>query len=153
MNWLKSGILIVAVLSAVLAAPTTFADEDSSRLPKTSIPIHYDLQLRSNVHLGQRAFEGTVRIEIEIVQDTDVITLHNRRLNVTEVKLYDSSDVEVDILSYDEDLTKEFLHIRLNPGVLNAKDHFTVEISYNGQLSTGTDGFYRSSYKIGSETR
>lgn len=153
MKWLKSGILLVAVFSTVQAAPTPFADEDSSRLPKTSFPIHYDLQLKSNVHLGQRGFEGKVVIEIQIVADTDLITLHNRRLTITGVTLTDLSDNEIPILPFEEDTTKEFLHIRTNAITLTSNERYKVEIRYTGQLSTGTDGFYRSSYKVGSITR
>lgn len=152
MKWLKSGILLVAVLSTVQTAPTLFADEDSMRLPKTSKPIHYDISLKTDVHEGLRSFEGEVLIEIEIAEDTNVITLHNRELTILEVKLLDETNNLVETL-HQEEIEKEFLHIETTSKPLLSGEKYTIEISYSGLLQLGTSGFYRSSYKVDNETR
>lgn len=153
MKWLKGGILFVAVLSAVLAAPTPFADEDSFRLPQTSRPIHYDIELKTDVHSGQSAFQGKVKIDIEIVEDTNVITLHNRGLKNLDVKLFDAASAPVALATLREDVDKDFLHIETETKNLLAGESYTIEITYDGILQVGTSGFYRSSYKVDGETR
>lgn len=152
MKWLISGILFVVLVATATAAPTPFADDDPLRLPKTSKPISYDLTLTTNVHSGTRAFSGTVKIEIEIVTNTDVLTLHNRGLTVGTVKLLDVSGAELRS-SVTQETDKEFVHVQSDSRSLIAGEKVNLEIEFTGQLSTGTSGFYRSSYTIGSETR
>lgn len=152
MKWLRSGILLVVLIATVKTAPAPFADEESLRLPKTSKPISYDLTLTTNVHNGEREFSGLVKIVIEIVEATDFITLHNRGLTIESVKLKNAAEAELDI-SFSEDKPKEFLIIESLTRPLDVGSRFTVEISYKGFLQGGTNGFYRSSYLVGSETR
>jgi Peptidase M1 N-terminal domain len=153
MKWLRSGIVLVLLISAVTAAPVDLADEDGSlRLPQSSWPLSYDLTLTTNVHAGTRAYTGKVIIAIEIKQTTDFITLHNRGLTINSVKLISSSDVELEI-AHTNDAAKEFLVIEslTVPLVLGAR--LTIEIEFNGLLQTGTSGFYRSSYVFDKVTR
>lgn len=153
MKWLKSGIFLVVFLSSLWAAPTPFADDDGSlRLPKTSIPLHYDITLTTTVHLGQRAFNGIVKIEIEIVENTNLITLHNRGLEVQSATLKMENDTLVTV-TISDDKAKEFLNIRSATRELLAGEKFTLELEYSGLLQLGTSGFYRSSYRVASVTR
>lgn len=153
MKWLSSRIFLVVLITTANAAPTTRADvDDPSRLPTSSIPISYDLTLTTNVHDGTRAFNGTVKIEIEIKEATDVITLHNSGLTVQSLKLFNSTDEEI-LTSLTEETDYDFIRIQSTSRSLQAGEIFTVEASFTGELSTGTSGFYRSSYSIENETR
>lgn len=152
MKWLKSGIFLVVLITTAAAAPAPFADEDSLRLPKSSIPISYDLTLMTNVHTGARAFSGFEKIEIEIKEATDSITLHNRGLTVESVKLVNAAGTELDI-SLENDGPREFLVIESTLATLQVGNVYTIEIGFSGLLQAGTSGFYRSSYKVGAETR
>lgn len=153
MKWLKSGILLVVLLSTAKAAPAPLADDDenSLRLPKSSAPISYDLELTTNVHSGQRALTGFVKIEIEIKETTDFITLHNRGLTIGDVKLINSNSAELDI-EISSDLEKEFLVIESLTRPLQVGELYSIEISYRGNLQLGTSGFYRSSYRVADGT-
>jgi aminopeptidase N len=153
MKWLRSGILLVVLVSAVTAAPVQFDDEDGSlRLPKSSWPLSYDLTLTTNVHVGTRGFTGKVIIAVEIREATDFITLHNRGLTINSVKLISSSENELE-MDWNEDTTKEFLIIESLVTPLQAGARVTVEIEFDGYLNLGTSGFYRSSYISESATR
>lgn len=158
MKWPKSGkfVFLLIFLSTTWAAPAPvpFADEDSFRLPTSSVPIRYDLTLTTNVHLanGQRAFSGNVKIEIEIKENSNLITLHNRGLSIQSVKLTDDDGEEVEI-TFTPEAEKDFLHIQSPDHPLQAVEHYTIEIAFTGQLQTGTSGFYRSSYNPGTGTR
>lgn len=154
MKWLKSGILLVALLATVRAAPAPIAndDEDSLRLPRNSAPIHYDIALTTNVHTSARAFTGNVRIEIEILETSFSITLHNRGLQIDEVKLTSFGGADVEIVTR-LDAEKEFLIIESQSAALQYDEHYFIDISYRGQLQLGTTGFYRSSYRVDGGTR
>lgn len=155
MKWLKSGVFLCAILSSSWAAPAPLADEDSLRLPQSSFPLSYDIALSTNVHEnGQRAFTGAVKIEIEIKETTDSITLHNRQLviNFPSVKLTNSVGTELQI-AVTEETAKEFIHIESVGQPLTPGATYTLEISYSGLLQTGTSGFYRSSYTVNGVTR
>lgn len=154
MKWLKSGILLAVLLATVNTAPSQEADaeEGELRLPKSSVPMHYDLELTTNVHDGSRSISGIVRINIEIRENTDFITLHNHGLTMDEVKLIASSQAELAI-AYTLDEEKEFLIIESLTQPLQVGQLFTLEISYRGLLQLDTIGFYRSSYRVDGGTR
>lgn len=148
MKWLKSGVFFLVILSLSRAAPAPKADDDESlRLPHTSVPVSYDIALKTDVHESSRVFTGTVKIEIEIKETTDFITLHNRQLVIdhASVKLTSSVGGELPV-TVTEDAAKEFLHIESVSRTLQPGETYTLEISYSGQLQQGTSGFYRSSY-------
>ena len=153
MRWIQSGIFLVVLLLTVKAAPAPFADDDGLlRLPKSSVPTHYDIELKTDVHTGQRAFTGFVRIHIEIKENTDFITLHNRGLTIEEVKLINSGEAVLET-SLSSDGEKEFLIIESLVRPLQVGELYTIEISYRGGLQLGTSGFYISSYRIDGGTR
>lgn len=154
MKWLKSGVFLWAILSLSWAAPAPLADEDSLRLPQSSFPLSYEIALKTNVHEGQRAFTGTVKIEIEVRETTDFITLHNRELviDIESVKLTNSAGTELTV-AVSGDAEKEFLHIESVGQPLTPGSIYTLEISYSGLLQLGTYGFYRSSYTVNGSVR
>lgn len=144
MKWLKSGIFSVLFISTIGAVPVPFADEPA-RLPKTTFPVSYDLAIRTDIHNGESAFTGTVRIEIGVATETNRITLHNREITIDVVRFYDQSG-SLTANSFTSDPESEFLHIdtaiQLLPG-----QFYSVEIDYSSQLNSMPVGFYRSSYR------
>lgn len=150
MKWLRSGIILCLVLSAILAVPVPFAVDDTLRLPQTTFPISYDLEIQTSVHDGSRNFNGKVKILVEIRQTTKVVTLHNRGLSINSVVLKDSAD-QILTQTHREEIEKEFLHIEsVNDLPLG---EFSVEIIYTGLLNLDLGGFFRTSYRVGSELR
>jgi aminopeptidase N len=152
MKWLKSGIFLVFILSVALAVPLPSADEESLRLPKSSIPLSYDLSLKTSVDKGERAFSGFVKIEIEIQEPTDFITLHNRGLIIETIEVFGSSGQKLEI-SYEADESKEFLIVESLIRTLQVGEGYTIEIAYNGMLQRGSKGFYILNYSTGGYTK
>lgn len=145
------GIILVVFALSVWSAP--FAeDEESSRLPKTSIPLSYDLTLKTRVKVNQRSFSGTVKIGIEITENTNVITLHNRGLSVQSVKLIAADKTEIP-QTHDFEAVKDFMHVRVDSRELLIGEKFSLEIAFSGNLQLDNTGFYRSSYRVGSNIR
>lgn len=151
MKW-KSGIILAVFLSASWAAPKPFAVEDPLRLPRNSKPSHYDLALNlPNVDSGSTSFDGTVTIEIEILEETNSLTLHNRGLVIQAVKLFDSIAEDI----YDSEIPeaeKEFVNFRANR-LLSVGENVTLEVTFSGELRSDLTGLYRSSYKLNDTIR
>lgn len=118
----------------------------SLRLPGTSVPVSYDLQLVTALESGDRGFSGSVKILIQIVEDTDTLTLHNRQLTIETVKVTDGMDNEVPVEDPTHEPEEEFVHIKRTSETFTAGLSYTIEITFNGLLQLGTSGFYRSSY-------
>lgn len=129
--------------------PTTF------RLPNDTVPLHYDLRIRTEIQADYFLFTGTVRIDIRVLEDTDTITLHSNVLNIIQ---------EVNVFNSDGSLLEgnatraflgsgfEFLTITL-PSLLEVDQQVTVEISYISNLRTNFRGFFRRSYQVDGLTR
>lgn len=153
MKWLKIGVVFAVVLSVALTAPAPKADEDDPlRLPRTSYPISYDITLSTNVHTGARAFQGNVKILVEVATaGTTRLTLHSRGSSISAATLVNNlgADVPINPIVYETD--KQFIH--LDPVTALSAGRYTIDITYSAQLNTGTNGFYRSSYTINGETR
>lgn len=143
---------MLVLIATVRPAPIEVTDdEDPSRLPKTSRPISYDISLTTNVHTGDRAFNGVVIIDIEITEETDTITLHNNGLTAISTRLYDNG---VDDIPHTTSTNAAYSFFSITTErTLQVGERFTIEIAYSGQLQTSMNGFYLSSYRIGSETR
>lgn len=122
------------------------------RLPKTSKPISYEINLKTAVHTGSFAFDGNVVIKLAIVEATDSLTIHSKRLKINELVLLDSSDKEVP-LTFTVVPTKDFINIEIIRRILNKNEEYTLKISYAGFLNRETSGFYRSSYQLNGVTR
>ena len=156
MWWIKSGIFLAVLFLTVSGKPTPIADaeDDSLRLPKTSAPSHYDIELTTNVHTGSRTLTGSVKIDIEIHENTDSITLHNRGLMILEWKLMDSEGEELSVTTR-ADTQKQFLIIEGLDSPLNLRvgEQYKIELTFRGQIGAGTSGFYRSSYSVNGVTR
>lgn len=159
MKCLEIGILCLVILSTVSAAPLAPAaeeDEIDGRLPTTTIPSHYDIELKTDIHTGQRRFEGFVRILVDVAADvpsgTNVLTLHSRGLTITAVtpRVIDSENVN--IFESNSTSTNDFLHLHVTRSLI-ANEKLTIEITYEGRLQTSMAGFYMSSYRVGGATR
>lgn len=119
-------------------------DEDSIRLPGNTRPINYDIELDVNVHDGSTPYEGKVIIKIAVDVATDVITLHNKGLSVTRVKVIDLNSEEI-ANTHELDQARDFLNINVD-GLLTVGSEYFLEISFSGEIAQATSGFYRMSY-------
>lgn len=126
-------------------------DGKAYRLPNNTEPIRYDISLTTDVHRGETAFNGTVRITIQALESTNEITLHYRQITIEDITLYTAPLVNEPLLiqgnvafNLVEDL--EFLVIQpITP--LVATQQYIVQIVYRGLLRDDNMGFYRSSYR------
>ncbi|XP_058449036.1 aminopeptidase N-like [Malaya genurostris] len=119
--------------------------DNTYRLPKTSYPTHYDIELKTEIHRGDRNFEGTVQINLKVVEQTNDIVVHHRSLVIQNAELVPVSEEGSPLLidwSYDSRVEQLTFHSEspLNPG------EYKLSITFTGRLSNNEDGFYISSY-------
>jgi aminopeptidase N len=122
--------------------PTTY------RLPNNTVPVRYDIWLKTDIDKQNFAFEGQVKIQIRAVEATESVTLHYRDLTVNQVDLVDASETVLNELlpfEYVTPVAYEFLRITL-PRAMAIGEEFILRIAYNATLKTSNAGFYRADY-------
>lgn len=116
------------------------------RLPNDTIPLYYDLWLKTDVDKNIFDFEGRVKIYLRIVEETNQITLHYRQLEINKVDLLNEDEtVATPNLLFSKEETLEFLYIDL-PAMRQPGETLIIDISYNGVLRLDGSGFYRANY-------
>ncbi|XP_017007594.2 aminopeptidase N [Drosophila takahashii] len=136
--------------AALFATPRV--DDNSAgnyRLPNTTEPETYNVELWTNVHTGDTQWNGTVDINLRVLEQTPNITLHYRQTSNFEASII-SRDVATPTaipLTVTPELQREFLVFTATNGEIFAADtNWTLSIKYNGTHRSDMGGFYISSY-------
>lgn len=113
-------------------------------LPTNVIPKHYDVILEPDFQ--KLTFDGTVKIDLEVVEDSTSIALHTLELDIHSAKVSADSALVTAVpkVSYNEDAqitTFEW------PNPISRGIQAQLEIKFTGQLNDKMAGFYRSTYK------
>ncbi|XP_063710002.1 puromycin-sensitive aminopeptidase-like [Culicoides brevitarsis] len=118
---------------------------------KSSVkPFHYNLTFKPNAKTFE--FDGKAEIDLKVLKETDTITLHALKLQITDVFLRfpDESELYTKEKSFDEaNETVTFLF----PSTIDAGSEVKLIIDFIGELSDNLKGFYRSKYFVGDEER
>ncbi|XP_047197366.1 endoplasmic reticulum aminopeptidase 1b [Hippoglossus stenolepis] len=118
---------------------------DRMRLPKTIYPLHYDLTIHPN--LTTLDFTGLVRIELDVLEDTSMIVLHAKQMQISHVMLLAPEGVRpLRVLEY-----PHFHQLALqSDSVLTKGRKYEVQLEFAANLSDSFHGFYKSSYRTSS---
>ncbi|XP_041644089.1 endoplasmic reticulum aminopeptidase 1b [Cheilinus undulatus] len=114
---------------------------DRMRLPKTVFPIHYDLTIHPN--LTTLDFTGVVRIQLDVREDTSIIVLHAKQMQISNVLLLAPEGVRpLQVLDY-----PRFHQLALlSDSVLTRGRKYEVQLEFSANLSDSFHGFYKSTY-------
>lgn len=117
------------------------------RLPKSSVPVNYEIHLDlRNVQNGDLAYSGDVKIEAEIVQDTDLIVIHSKNQQFQKFSIFNiNTNREVPVLYFNLYPETDQVTIFLDQ-LLSVGTRFTINVAYTTQLLTEIDGLYQDSY-------
>jgi hypothetical protein len=126
------------------------ASDNSYRLPKTAGPISYEVYLKPD--FGSFTFEGEVKVRVQVHEDTNSIVLHSNKQKINSITVTDNNGVELSIITANVDSATHFLTITSTPNFIKGTE-YSINIAFTGILSEDMNGFYRSSYTIGDETR
>ena len=154
-HWLNH-VRVIKRCYAAVSGPT---DTLNYRLPTSVVPRYYDLRLQPEIYTDDPAdfsFNGSVKIWIECVNATDVITLHAYRLNLEDMResamLLFENETDTGLVqevTYDE--PRHFLNVRLSQE-LGAGNKFVLYLRFSASMSADGVGLYYSSYQDGDQT-
>lgn len=146
---LKNLLIILSVyLSSVSAGEINNAESESYRLPNQTYPESYIIHLVfQSFDQDVMTFNGTVTIDVKILEDTETITLHSSVININEIRpVEEFSDV---LLNYTLDTDREFLIIKRSDGEkFENNSKFTIRIGFSSRIEESPThrGVYRGSY-------
>ncbi len=110
------------------------------RLPRAVIPSHYGLRLEPD--LTGASFTGSVQIEVDIVEPTDVVTLNAIELEIGEATITAAGVDHSPTIGLDDQLQR--LSLQVDKPLAAGKA--TISISFTGILNDQLRGFYRSTF-------
>ncbi|KAI5638874.1 peptidase family m1 domain-containing protein [Phthorimaea operculella] len=117
------------------------------RLPRNILPKNYKLLLKPD--MVNKTFEGTVAINVDILEPTRKISLHSHKLDINEVSLKNRNNQSIKVeysLSKDK---REFLF--LSSKEMLALSRYTLEIKFSGRLDKRIISIYASTLKKGGQ--
>jgi len=116
------------------------------RLPNDTIPTHYEIFVKTDIHNLDYAFNGVVKVHVTAVTEATSITMHYRQIDVSNVDLWSSTN-ELIQANVPFVIVTETEFLVITPTTpLEIEQQVIAEITYNGTLREDNVGFYRSSY-------
>ncbi len=128
-------------ITTVTTPPTTPAPD--LLLPRSVLPIHYDLNIEPNHDSNQ--FLGTITVQLNVTESTNIIKIHSYLLTVNDPKVTDSNNQSLGVISFTYDQQKQYHTIELNNQIIVGNDYY-LTLSFNGSLIGKIIGFYKSVY-------
>uniref|UniRef100_A0A182K423 Aminopeptidase N n=1 Tax=Anopheles christyi TaxID=43041 RepID=A0A182K423_9DIPT len=143
----RSDFLLPASVSSVVAAQDV---DNSYFLPNTTIPTHYSISLRTDIHNDVRTFSANTFIYLTVLQPTDQIVMHVQELTIESIALYRISSIGgnavwIDSPTYTIDIVREHILFR-SAGTLPIGS-YALEVAYTGTMRNYQSGYLVSRYR------
>lgn len=114
------------------------------RLPPYLIPVHYDLRLFPDFYDNQTRFYGNVTIRINVTATAQHLLVHCKAMNITRTELkVDGRPTQIDAVFQHE--PNQYWVIQTAADI-PADSVAEVSMSFDGSLTNGLVGLYRSTY-------
>uniref|UniRef100_A0A182JCK4 Aminopeptidase n=1 Tax=Anopheles atroparvus TaxID=41427 RepID=A0A182JCK4_ANOAO len=119
-------------------------------LPNNSIPTHYSISLRTDIHNDVRTFDATTWVYLTVVEQTDRLTLHVQELSIKEVTLYripnsGGTPIQIDRPTYTINIVTE--HIVFRSASQLPLGDYALQVSYSGSMRNYQSGYLISRYR------
>lgn len=100
------------------------------------------------MHSGERAFAGSVRIQLVANEPSNTITLHARQMTITSVTMFAVGQLNLlnTTTDFTQDSDTDFFEIPL-PFTLQLDVFYYLTIDYTGVLRADEAGFYLSVHR------
>ncbi|KAF4618596.1 hypothetical protein D9613_009661 [Agrocybe pediades] len=121
---------------------------DNYRLPTNVKPVHYDLTIKTD--LKSFSFQGLVKVDIDVLEDSSSIVLNNLDLDISEA--YISSDLTKFEKISSTHTSQERTTFDL-PNALQTGSKAQLKIHFSGKLVTGLTGYYKGSFEKDGATK
>lgn len=155
-------LLLVALLFLATIGSTFIEDEITSfRLPNDTVPLHYSIDITTKIHEDIFDFNGTVSVEVLVINATNKIVLHSKDLEIVGLSLVDiENKVQLDNVVYKllDHYSMLVVYSASNDVLvdddaflLNAGKKYLLSIEYTGHMNNVnnnlTFGIYADKYK------
>ncbi|KAL6443877.1 hypothetical protein ACFW04_001721 [Cataglyphis niger] len=141
-------------------SPTPTKKKIDVRLPRAVVPDSYELSLIPFIWEGNFTFHGEVKILVNVTLDTNNVTLHALDMKIdegfTNIREYSAHNKTnnkiIRIVEQRNDTDRQF-HVIKTSDTLSRGKQYVVHLKFIGYLNDYLEGFYRSSYMVGNQTR
>ncbi|KAJ9591527.1 hypothetical protein L9F63_001881 [Diploptera punctata] len=134
--------------ACLLLLASLVAGEAVFRLPRNVFPIDYTIKIIVDLgSSGDYTFKGEVSIQVECKSNTEIIKLHSKELEISDGDVTVTSvENNTNLLgSQSYELENDFYILHLTQPLQDGHK-YTIYIPFQGNLTEGLAGFYRSSY-------
>ena len=115
---------------------------ENFRLPKYAIPTRYNIELSPD--LEEKKFQGKVDLSINILEETDQISVNVAELHVNSIQINSDNLKNLKVLNWEIDDQYEIMKIHFSENLLPGE--INLSISYSGFLNDKLRGFYHSTF-------
>lgn len=149
--------LLVYVFCSFTLVRQSNGQANEYRLPRTTVPENYDLrfEFQDFNDTDNLTFSGVATITIVVIENTAVVTLNLRDLNVTGVTVSDVTDDRYRLLQVEGWMyltNDERFEIHLSRTIPMSR-RLRVSINYIGNIRKDMTGLYLSSYEEQNTTK
>lgn len=121
-----------------------------NRLLNTTEPLHYRLDLTTNIHNRETVFSGIAQIRFRTLESLSRVRINAYRLTIQNCNLFTGN--EEYIAGATCTTVDRFLDVAA-PTPLAANQEFILQVIYEGQHRTPSEGFHSSYYNVNGQTR
>lgn len=129
------------------------------RLPRSIKPESYDVVLLPFLTTNNFTFTGEISIKISVIERCKNVTLHSASIIINWSfsriqKLGDHGDLAENVSISNQYIVdeKQFLVLETEK-YLEANSKYIVRLQFSGTIKDNLQGFYKSSYTVGDETK
>jgi hypothetical protein len=138
---------------AISTESTISASASTEReiLPKHLKPLHYDLIIEPHLEEAKE-FDGTVVIDLVVVEQTSSITLNAIDLEISETEVVNEDGKTIDVSGLEFDKVKERVTINLKQKV-TVGQKIKLRQTFKGSLLHNASAFFRSPVVVDGNTK
>ena len=143
--------LLFFVLSLVFGHVVAQNPWEDPFLPHTVLqPIHYDLWMYPDFYYEGTTFQGSITMEINILQDANHLIVHQKMMTISSSEVKDELGQDVTVASAFPYDNNQYWVVETVPMMLAGSKVF-LALQFTGDLDNGIVGYYKSTY-INSDT-
>lgn len=116
------------------------------RLPNNTKPEAYDVHIKTDIAENNFAFFGEVKIKVKVLQKSNSITLHQRKLDIELARLRGINGTKIELSEPLYDSVTELLTFTTVNYTFAMGETLFLTIKYEGVLRSDGGGFFRASY-------
>lgn len=118
-------------------------EHSSARLPKCVVPVHYELELTTELDRG--TFLGRSSIDVKVLEPTEVVELNALNLHISSVNYVSRDGKELKASSVVTSKESERVVIQFNVPLALGKGR--LDFSFSGEVNTRLLGLHAVKYK------